>query len=924
MQRANLAASYLALAVVSSSIFPIPLVVAAPISPNESSSDRSVSDSEFVTGKLSNGLRYVIEDVPGVPVGISLVVGAGGHDEAPDQSNAAHVIEHILVASLDEDHRTYTRLKKSGEIRTLGATTAQKQTRYAVEVLPSYNGGVEPLLEIISEWLCMPITDSEVIRERSSVAEEGRGAEESGVVSFLEAQARAFGGRNFSLFQRGRAHIMNLSPSAVRAFYSKWYRTDHAVLVVSGDVDIREWEAALAKKLGKIPLSRSRAQVSQTPIAAERYLDARLGRQNQIFTVNRENDPRLTIRIMSKDGFPKAKDFAAEVRQSLFFDLTEILIYYMGKVRRFPPNFAIVQGGEASDVRVKSIFASANIDATEDVNDADGARAITREMVRQLQQIKQYGATSAEFESAKRYLRNNIASQPRGTEARLQRYVNLVHQDPVGPYPDSDARIRMLEDISLAEMNSYLERAINFDRDFDVALIGPTHRTADKGLEAAIRDGIRAGRSQPMAAPIPGLFLRRIADPALVTPELPIERIDGDTAAVRFPKGQTIILRRILPSDTPGNDVITIGARTVNTDVLKTPDGKFYALAAGFVARPMSINTDVLADFYEREGIGSKMEIRSDRSIISVSGPSGSLDSLLQATRVALMAGKGPVEISTRWPSGVLGGANAVDRVGGTKVDQETVEKSLSAAIRRFKPDVFVISGNFDPVQAASTAAGYLSDLVSSEMTQTGHIPNDRAILSVPRVRMVKVAGGGDRGSPNSRQYSLAYDDNPTTRAALAIIVQLLNEDFFSELRSAGGYDASVRSKIWPNAQADGKFIMDVTFTYSIDEKRFDEFERLTDSVIATVASGKFNREKFVLAKRIAIGKAAARHDNARDFNEIATERWLDNSNVRSAISSEADELNAVSYEQARQAALVLFADGATEIEGAHLSASDN
>jgi len=904
----------LSLAAILGGVFPIHPAGAAE--PNQSYGveiDPPTTPRMFATGTLSNGLRYIIERVPNAPIGMMLVVGAGAHDETPEQANAAHVIEHILVTTFSEDQRVLTQLKANGAIRTLGASTWQKHTLLPIEALPSYDGGPVPMLDVAREWMSASlISDEAVLRERSSVAEEGRGTEATEVPQSLEVQAKVFGSKNLSMLRIGRSGISTLSPEAVREFYAKWYRTDLTTLIVNGDVDVTAWEQAITKEMSKIlpqvsPFPRpGRARID------ERYLEPHLGLPNRVFFVDRENASHLTVRLYTKAELGRPASVAEELRQSLFSDLTERLIFRLNDTRKLPADVFIISGSTAFDVRVSSIFATARIEpVSSDEGNLSAVLKVTQVMVQQLAQIKEFGATSAEFEFAKQQLRSSIASEPQGVGKRLSRYAELVDQDIIIAMPDRKARIAMLEHITLDEMNDYLRQAINLDRDLDAVVIGPSKRIADPELRQTVRTGIFTGRNQPLGAPRASTYVKRIVEMPPAGKKPVVERIDSDTVVVQLSGGQIVILRRMGPSDGPGNDVIAIGARSANADILRAQATGFFSLTSSFVARPSDLNPDAFAEYRGREGIGSSFELLTDRSTMTLTGPSGSLDSLLQVARIALRSGKEQVDILAGPISFIVPEtASARERAQGLQVNREIIQNAVAKALHRFDADALVVSGDFDPVEAASLVCRYLSDLPAIKPGSIVQIDEDRPSLQTAANKSERADVVSDRGTATIRNFSLAFDDTPSARAALAIVVQILNSALFDELRRAGGYDASVKSTIWPDASADGIAILDVSLSYSVDSERSAEFGKLTDSIIASVASGKIDRDRFFLAKQTVIAKARENARDARNFSQMVVQRLLDGQNPRESVKSEADSLAAIGYEQAQGAAIRLFNGG--------------
>ncbi len=142
-------------------------------------------DPETVSGTLDNGLTYYVRanDNPGGSVSMRLVVDAGSALQDPDQSGAAHFLEHMLFNGTERfpDNELTAVLRSFGAEfgADVNAYTSSDETVYEL-TMPNDRGVVDTGLDVLSEWLsAATITEDAVTSERGVVLDEFRGREES-------------------------------------------------------------------------------------------------------------------------------------------------------------------------------------------------------------------------------------------------------------------------------------------------------------------------------------------------------------------------------------------------------------------------------------------------------------------------------------------------------------------------------------------------------------------------------------------------------------------------------------------------------------------------------------------------------------------------------------------------------------------------
>lgn len=221
-----------------------------------------IADPAIRQGVLPNGLHYGLMSnaTPGGGLSLRLAFDVGSLDEADAERGAAHFVEHMAFRA--------TRHFPEGQLdpafaplgvgfgRDQNAFTGHRATVYRLD-LPSAVGGQRA---IALKWL-RDVADGvrfepqAVDRERGVVlAERDVRNEPAAAVS---RAVEVFQGPGLRTTQRppiGDLQVLRtISPAALQDFYRRWYRPEHAILVVVGDMPpagLEALESEIAKAFG--------------------------------------------------------------------------------------------------------------------------------------------------------------------------------------------------------------------------------------------------------------------------------------------------------------------------------------------------------------------------------------------------------------------------------------------------------------------------------------------------------------------------------------------------------------------------------------------------------------------------------------------------------------------------------------------------
>jgi predicted Zn-dependent peptidase len=224
-----------------------------------------VSGSGFDHLTLPNGLRLVGERSDARSVAVGLAFDVGARDEGADEAGAAHFLEHLAFKGdrgrrADDVNRAFDELGAR-----VNAYTSHERTLFHGAALHDLRA---PLTAQLLALAGPALRHEDVDVERRVVLEEIAMAEDRAEDRAWERGARRFfDGHPLGVPVLGtRASLAALGPSRLRRFHRRWYRSDRALLVVTGAYVWDEVvEQALAATEGWTPGGAQRVHPAWAP-----------------------------------------------------------------------------------------------------------------------------------------------------------------------------------------------------------------------------------------------------------------------------------------------------------------------------------------------------------------------------------------------------------------------------------------------------------------------------------------------------------------------------------------------------------------------------------------------------------------------------------------------------------------------------------
>ncbi|MDP3907222.1 pitrilysin family protein [Novosphingobium sp.] len=274
-------------------------------------------DPGYRFGQLENGMRYVIRS-NATPKGTGMVrmqVAAGSLDEEESERGFAHYVEHMAFngsTNLPEGEMVKL-LERQGLAfgAHTNASTSYDRTTYMLDLPRGDPALLDTALMIMRETASeLVISPDAVERERGVVLAEMRDRNTFALRNYQDSQEFLAPDARFT--QRlaiGTAETLNAATAeSLRAFWQREYVPRHTTLLIVGDFDAAEVEAAIQRRFGDWRPAPAQPQPSPGP------LDPKAADKVDVFV-----DPALSERIIATRIGPwlDERDSIAQRRENL-------------------------------------------------------------------------------------------------------------------------------------------------------------------------------------------------------------------------------------------------------------------------------------------------------------------------------------------------------------------------------------------------------------------------------------------------------------------------------------------------------------------------------------------------------------------------------------------------------------------------------
>ncbi|WP_439505682.1 M16 family metallopeptidase [Sediminibacterium sp.] len=448
-----------------------------PLSAQQNLSEKIPIDNKVKVGKLANGLTYYIRQnsKPEKKVELRLVVNAGSILEDNDQQGLAHFTEHMAFNGT----KNFKKNELVNFLQSIGvdfgadlnAYTSFDETVYILPIPLSDPNNFTKGLQILQDWAGgISFEGKQIDDERGIILEEsrlGKGAEDR---MFRKIYPKQYEGSKYA--QRlpiGKDSLLKtFKHSAIKRFYTDWYRPNLMAVMVVGDIDVAATEKLINQYFGGLKNPANPRPRTYASIPARTKNDALVVTDKEATNFQIElnystvkTKPETTVEDYRKNSIIK----------SLF---TSMLNQRMNELAQSGnPPFSFAGGNFGSYARGYEGFNGFAIPGPK------GPDTALLAVLTEIERIKKFGFTQSELDRAKK---QQLASIERSYNNRdktessvlIEEYIrNFLQQEPIpGIEREFEYKNSLMPGVQLAEVNALANELKKNDKVF-VAVQGP-------------------------------------------------------------------------------------------------------------------------------------------------------------------------------------------------------------------------------------------------------------------------------------------------------------------------------------------------------------------------------------------------------------------------------------------------------------------
>ena len=404
------------------------------------------NDPAVKVGKLDNGMTYYIRhnDQPAQRAEFYLATDVGAYQENDDQDGLAHFLEHMCFNGTKNfpGKSLLEWLQSIGAEfgRNINASTGFEQTQYMLNNIPIVRESIiDSCLLVLHDYSHFVTCDPEEIdAERAVILEERRTRRNAQWRMFEKSLPYYFGDTPYAkrTLIGGEEQLKTFAYESLTDFYHTWCRPDLQAVVVVGDVDVDQIEAKIKTIFADIP----------APADPKDKVYYQLP-QNEEPMIGIITDPEATsssIEVLWK-GTPAPKEFnntleiyAGELAKTFFY---YIMSERFGDItaKADAPFLSASLGVSRLCTTCEATFGSISF------KDGEAAKAFAAYML-EIEKLKRYGFTDAEFERAKakilsHYERDVEAAPTRKNADFVRPILNLFYHNEPNLEPELELQI---------------------------------------------------------------------------------------------------------------------------------------------------------------------------------------------------------------------------------------------------------------------------------------------------------------------------------------------------------------------------------------------------------------------------------------------------------------------------------------------------
>lgn len=438
-------------------------------------------DPQVRYGKLDNGLTYYIRhnEQPKDRADFYIAQNVGSILEDENQRGLAHFLEHMAFGGTKNfpgkamDEYTQSIGMRMGE--NFNAYTSFDETVYMIMNAPTTRESmVDSCLLILHDWSgFITLADTAIEKERGVIREEWRTRQDAQARLWEQQLPRMLPDNKYAhRMPIGTIDVINnFKPDELRAYYKKWYRPDLQAVIIVGDINVDEVEAAVKRIFADIPAPANAAKRELTEVADNDQPLVSIAKDKEasdlILSIFYKHDKMPTEMYASAAGL--IKDYMEQVVETMMNDRFEEML------QKANPPFVAAQAsdGDFMVAKTKAAFSVAAL-----VKDNEIGKALDA-LVMETQRVKRYGFTASEYERARINVLKQYETIFNDRDKQKNRsYTNeYVHHFTDGGYiPGIEMEYTLISQIApqipVEEINRYAQGLIG-EKNIVISLMGP-------------------------------------------------------------------------------------------------------------------------------------------------------------------------------------------------------------------------------------------------------------------------------------------------------------------------------------------------------------------------------------------------------------------------------------------------------------------
>ena len=435
-------------------------------------------DKEVVTGRLDNGISYMIRHnaTPRHQACFYFVNGIGALAEKPDEHGMAHYLEHMMFQGTTNfpGHGMIEMLERHGVLygHDLNAHTSENETVYTLSHVPTHDTRLlDSCLMVMADWAyALELSDERIEHERGPILRElamRDNADTRIQIQWANSLLRGSSYENHDVLGT-MADIKAITPDGLRRFYQSWHNPAMVNVVVVGDFDVKQMETALKRILSEAPMGD---KTQPRPFFAVPECDT----LNYCVATDKAKQGETAMIVNLIRDTPEAeKSSAGYIVKDIMARMVNIMgATRLGQISR--EQGSPLAGASLAVMPLKRGYFTYQIGAG--VSQPGNETRAVRLLLLEYERLKQVGFTQAEFDRAKaQMLRDNAQnafSSKSNDEIAKMLEQHYLEGEPMIDYKAFTPYERVvLDTLTLSSVNA-LMRSWSTDKNMSVILTGP-------------------------------------------------------------------------------------------------------------------------------------------------------------------------------------------------------------------------------------------------------------------------------------------------------------------------------------------------------------------------------------------------------------------------------------------------------------------